>query len=996
MKKIVLSLFLISLFVFNDARAQERRVTGKVTSQEDGTALPGVNVVIKGTTSGTVTDADGNYSLSVISADASLVFSFIGLQTEEVAIGERSVVDVALSLDVMQLSEVVVSGLASTVKRTNLANAIVSVDAGELMGTTNPQTVDYALYGKVTGVNMNANGGAPGGGVSVNLRGISTLGAGSSQPLYIVDGVYVNNTSIRTGRTEVSGAGAGSAANNQDDGANRIADLNPDDIERVEVLKGPSAAAIYGTRANAGVIIITTKKGQKGKTKVSFNQDIGMAKGQNMNFYDPWDVDKINTFFSPATAPGQVAAYNQAVSEGRVLDLEKEIYGETGILSNTQVSVNGGGDNTTFFVSAGLQDETGIIKNTGFERYSIRANIEQKIGQKIKLSLNTNYVKSDADRGFTGNQNNTGGSLGYAIAYTKSYANLLPDSQGNYPDNPYFNDNPFAIRDLATNNQVVNRFITAGSLNIDLWQKGASDLRFVVNGGVDYLSGNSLVHFPEVLQHQRAEANPGDVMWGRQDDLNSNIQGFFVFNTMAGKTSLSTQLGAVRLGQDSEYSLMRGRGLSGGQTNLRWAKVVSIQSQLNQQITDTGLYAQQEVNMDDKLIGTLGIRMDKSTLNLDQDKFYPFAKASLATNITNFDFWTVEAVNQLKLRVAFGQSGGLPQFGNTFESLTPQLIGGSLGGQVGVRSVDPNLKPETSNELEFGVDAGFLDNKITLEATVYNKKVNDLILDQEPAESTGITAITTNAADLENKGIELALNATPVNTGQISWLTRVAWWRNRSEITRLDIPTYTTGGFGPALGSYLIAEGYSPTTIIGNPASPTTPGGFSVIGDRQADFDMTFYNSITFLKNFEFSFLVHWKQGGDNINLSALLWDDGGSTADWAGDSDGDGTPNGLDRLLDWAVNDQTTVYVQDASYWKLREVGLYYNVPKNVYSSWLKGGINRLKLGVSANNILLSTKYDSYDPEVSNFGSQPVNSNVEVAPYPSARRLFFHLSVDF
>ncbi len=368
----------------------------------------------------------------------------------------------------------------------------------------------------------------------------------------------------------------------------------------------------------------------------------------------------------------------------------------------------------------------------------------------------------------------------------------------------------------------------------------------------------------------------------------------------------------------------------------------------------------------------------------------------MAANITSFEFWTVEAVNQLKLRVAFGQSGGLPQFGNTFESLTPQLIGGFLGGQVSARSVDPNLKPETSNELEFGVDAAFLENKITLEATYYNKKVNDLILDLEPAESTGITAIATNAADLENKGIELALSATPVSTSKLSWLTRLSWWRNRAEITRMDIPTFTTGGFGPALGSYLIAEGYSPTTIVGNPADPSVSGGFSVIGDRQADFDMTFYNNFTFLKNFEFSFLMHMKQGGDNINLSALLWDDGGTTVNWAGDNDGDGTPNGLDRLLQWAADGETKVYVQDASYLKLREIGLYYNVPKSVYANATKGAISKIKVGASANNILLSTKYGSYDPEVSNFGSQPVNSNVEVTPYPSARRLFFHLSVDF
>jgi outer membrane receptor protein involved in Fe transport len=388
--------------------------------------------------------------------------------------------------------------------------------------------------------------------------------------------------------------------------------------------------------------------------------------------------------------------------------------------------------------------------------------------------------------------------------------------------------------------------------------------------------------------------------------------------------------------------------------------------------------------------------MDKSTLNLDQDKFYPFYKASLAANISNFSFWNISSFDQLKLRVAFGQSGGLPTFGNTFLSLQPQLIGGSIGAQVSTRSVAPDLEPETANELEFGIDAGFFNNRISLEATYYIKKVNDLILDFQPAESTGITAIATNAADLENKGIELALSGSPVSSTNFSWFSRLSWWRNRSKITKMEIPTFTQGGFGPDLGTYLLAEGYSPTTIVGNPPNGDTPGGFSVIGDRQADFDMSFYNTLTFLKNFELSFLLHWKQGGDNINLSALLLDDGGTTPNWNGDDDGDGTPNGLDRLLQWAVDGETKVFIEDASYWKLREVGLYYNIPKTVTSSLLNGAINKVKIGVSANNILLSTKYGSYDPEVSNFGSQPVNTNVEVSPFPSARRYFFHLTVDF
>jgi TonB-linked SusC/RagA family outer membrane protein len=903
---------------------------------------------------------------------------------------------VLLEEDVTSLEEIVISGLATTVKRSNLANAVVSVDANELMGATNPQTLDYALYGKVTGVNMNSNGGAPGGGVSMQFRGISTLGAGSSQPLYIVDGVYINNTSIRTGRTEVSGAGAGTSTNNQDDSPNRLADLNPDDIERVEVLKGPSAAAIYGTRANAGVIIITTKKGKRGKTKISFNQDLGFAKAQNLNYYDTWDEAKIQAFFPADNVATELARFNESRTNGTITNYEEELYGETAVLSNTQLSLSGGSDKTVFFVSAGLQDEDGIIKNTGFKRYSVRANVEQAVSDRISFSLHTSYSKTDNDRGFTGNQNNTGGSLGYALAYTKSYVNLFPDESGNYPNNPHFNDNPLAIRDLARNNQVVNRFITSANLSIDLLQKPNSYLKFVLNGGVDYLSGNSIIYFPEILQHQQANANPGDITAGSQDDLNANIQGFLVYNAQKGTTNFTTQVGAVRLDQNSEYELIRGRGLSGGQTNLRYAAVVSTLSNVNQTIRDVGIYGQQEVNWDDRLIGTVGVRFDKSTLNIDQKKFYPFYKASMAANISNFDFWNVPSWDQLKLRVAFGQSGGLPTFGNTFLSLQPQLIGGSIGAQVSTRSVDPDLEPETSNELEFGIDAGFFNNRISLEASYYIKRVNDLILDLQPAESTGVTAVATNAADLENKGIELALSGTPVNTSAISWFSRISWWKNKAEITNMKIPTATTGGFGPSLGTYLLAEGYSPTTIVGNPPSEDVPGGFSVIGDRQADFDMTLYNSITFLKNFELSFLLHWKQGGDNINLSALLVDDGGTTPNWNGDSDGDGLPNGLERLVQWSADGETKVFIEEATYWKLREVGLYYNFPKAMTSSWLNGAISRVKVGVSANNILLSSTYGSYDPEVSNFGAHPVNSNVEVAPYPSSRRFFFHLTVDF
>lgn len=1001
---------LLNLGLAGVLHAQTYTVTGVVRDAKTGDGLAGVNVIVKGTSRGSITDANGNFSIQVNASPATLVASFIGYLPKEVTVtSSQTNVTISLEESITSLDEVVISGLATTIKRSNLANAVGSVDGKELMGITNPQTLDYALYGKLTGVNMNANGGAPGGGVNVNFRGITTLGAGSSQPLYIIDGVYMNNTAIRNGRSEANQAGAGSSAVNQDDAANRLADLNPDDIERVEVLKGPSAAAIYGTRANAGVVIITTKRGKQGKTNVTFSQDLGFAKGQNLNFYDVWTEEKITYYHTNylrtpaaiAAIPGEIAALNQAIAEGRNLDLEKEMYGETGFLTNTQISVSGGNDNTSFFVSGGLQDEDGIIKRTGFKRYSIRANIDHKISDKIKLGVTSNYIKTDNQRGFTGNQNNTGGSLGYAIAYTRSYRNLKPDANGNYPDNPDFNDNPFAIRDLAVNDQTVNRFITSGNLEATLIQKPNFDLRAIVNGGIDFMAANTKVYMPEILQHQRALPNPGDVIYGNQNDLNSNIQGFLVFSTTQGSVNLTTQAGAVRLDQNSKYQLIRGQGLSGGQSNLAYAQVVSNMSQINQRTSDVGLYAQQEVNWEDKLIGTLGVRFDKSTLNLDQKKFYPFYKASLAANISNFGFWNIDQISQLKLRTAFGQSGGLPLYNRTFVVFNSQLIGGEIGFQVGTRDVDPNLRPEVANELEFGLDAGFLNNRINLEATYYIKNVQDLIIDLRPAESTGITAIATNGADLRNNGIELALGATPVTTATFNWYSRLSWWRNRAKITRLDIPPYTTGGFGTALGTYMIAQGYSPTTIVGTPVDPDNPvpvAGVRVIGDRQADFDMSWYNSLTF-KNFELSFLLHYKKGGDNINLSALLWDDGGSTPGYMNDPDGNGLVFGLQRLLDWVGTGSgrvPAVYVEDASYLKLREIGLYYNVPKSITSGAFNGAIQGIRLGLSANNILAWTSYGSYDPEVSNFGAQPINSNVEVTPYPSSRRYFFHLTVNF
>jgi TonB-linked SusC/RagA family outer membrane protein len=964
-------------------------VSGTVTDARTGEPVMFANVLVQNTTRGALTDIDGKYSITVESnQEVNLVFSSIGYLSQAVKVGpSMTTVDVNLREDVTNLEEVVITGLASSVKRSNLANAVASVSAKDLLGTTTIQTTDGALYGKIAGANIRSNGGAPGGGMSIQLRGISSL-AGASQPLIILDGVYINNSFQRTGRATVSGAGA----SNQDDGSNRLADLNPSDIETIEVLKGPSASAIYGTRANAGVIIITTKRGAAGKTTISLSQDIGSATPLRLLGVDNWSEDKINTFFPVARRGVELERFRAA--NGNFIDYEDYFYNNPATLSNTRLTVAGGDDKTKFFVSGNITSEQGTVKNTGFDRYSIRANLDHKISQRVKISASSNYIKSNTDRGFTGNQNNTGASIGYNIAYVPNYYDLRPNAQGIYPVNPYFSENPIAVTDHAVNNSEVNRFVQSFNLTADLYQSNTSNLKFTLAGGLDYLQNSSMIYLPEFLQFQKAQANPGDLLIGRQESTNTNFQAALVYNKAINKLNLSSQAGIVRLDFKNSSIFNRGRGLVPGQRNLRQANVQEINEHFISSISEAGIFVQQEANFDDKIIGTVGVRWDKSTLNGDPNQLYAFPRASLAINVANFGFWKVKPITQFKPRIAYGETSGPVAFGATFTSLGGANIGGLLGSVVSTQIGNVSIFPERATELEFGVDLGLFDNKVGIEATYYIKNTQDNIQNLNLSPSSGVSSTPSNEAELENKGIELGLSGTPVNTNNFRWSTRVLFWQNRVLLTRLGIPTYISGAFGSGLGTFLYAQGYAPTTIVGSPANANNVGGFTVWGDNQPKFNLSFSNNFQIFKNLEFSFLVDWKNGGDNINLTSFLSDSGGTTNGWFDDDNGDGIPNGRQRPP--APHNNAGRWVQDASFVKVREIGLYYTLPKSALDGIFNGFVKGAKFGASANNVFLFTDYEGYDPETSTFGAQAVANNVDIAPYPTQRRIFFHLNFDF
>ncbi|MBK6265677.1 SusC/RagA family TonB-linked outer membrane protein [Marivirga sp. S37H4] len=968
---LLIILFLIGSFSY----AQDRVIEGQVVSAIDGLPLIGATVVKKGSTSGVTTDLDGKFKLD-ISKPEILVVSFIGFAEKEVAVNPDTSGEITISLeeDITRLNEVVVSGLATSVKRSNLGNAVATVSSEELTGITNQPTLDNALYGKVTGVNITSSSGAPGGGIAMRLRGVTSI-TGNNQPLFIIDGVYVSNDEIPSGLRNASGANSG----NEENASNRIADLAPSDIENIEILKGPSAAAIYGSRANAGVVIITTKRGKRGETQVNLSQDIGFSTIQRKVGIGQrdWTAALVESEFGA----GEVARYTEALNGRGLVDYEEEIYGETGLISETRISANGGSENTKFYVGASLRDEEGIIKHTGYKRASIRANIDHQLNDRIKFTTSSNFINSKTQRGFTGNENEGGLSMGYNMAFTRPWANLYPDEFGNYPDNPNAAGNMLLVRDKAINDEDINRYIQGASVDVNLWETDQSFLKFKWNGGFDTYSLETYVYVPEYHQAQRGLQN-GFIAVGKNNIFNTNNQGFLVWDNYLGGGSLqlTSQVGYAYITFSRDLVYNQATQLIPGQTTLGQSGTQELDQTL-QNVKEFGYFAQQEFNYEDKLIGTLGIRADKSTLNADQNQFYYFPKASLALNLANFDFWNFELMNQLKLRAAYGETGSSAGFGSLFTSFQAVNIGGSPGISVGGLRGSEDLIPETASEFETGIDMTLFDNKLSLEASYYNRNIYDLILQRALQPSTGFGLEVTNLADLQNQGLELALNASPVQNENFIWSSTTNFWFNRSKITRMDVPPFAPAGsgFGLGLGTAFIEEGEPVTQLKG-----TKDGEVITVGDAEPDFQMSFFNSMNFFKNFDFSFLIHVKQGGNNLNLTTFLTDLAGLTGDLDDQS-------GIDRIS----NPNTERFIEDASYMRLREIALYYRLPKSAVNVF-NGTIKTVKIGASGRNLWTVSDYTGYDPEVSTKGGAGLSTGLDVNPYPSTKQVYFHLALEF
>lgn len=968
--------------------AQGREIRGRVTQAGTDQPIENAVVMVVANRASVRTDAQGRYTLSAPAGEARISFRAIGHTPREVVmtIGVTTL-DVSLTRDAFRLSEVVVTGQATTVERRSATTASAYV-SGEDVNKVAAPTFENALTGKISGVNIQSNSGAPGGGIQVQVRGNNTI-LGAFDPLYVVDGVIYSNARIASGR----GMMTASALAAEDDAVNRAADLNPADIASIEVLKGAAASSIYGSKAANGVVIITTRRGQAGRSRMSAIQRFGQFMPTRTLESRRWtEADALAEYDASVVAQWFTGNPNPYFNH------YDEVFTRSDLSYETLADISGGTDATKFFVGGGWKYDDGIEPATGFTRGTLRANVDQVFSNRVDVRVSSVFNRSAHDRGWNNNCNNFA-CHGYAFPYTPSFVDLTRrDAQGNFITPDWgIPSNTLQLTQLAVNHEETNRFTGGVNLGLDAIRSAKHTLRLVAGGGIDAFQQNDELWSPNELFHERPQTLPGEAIEqnGLSRFYNWNLNAVHNFQGGAG-WSLNTSGGFQYEDRRLNVSGIRTQNLLPGQRNIGQGTITTATETLTQERT-LSLYGQEELRLlDERLLLQGAVRAERSSVNGDIDQFYIFPKVAASYRILDIMGRGIE----LKPRVAYGQTGNQPLFGQKFTLLgTPQL-GGQTGLTVAAASGSATVEPERVREIELGIDGSALNGALTWEVTSFTRNTTNLLLQRVPAPSTGFTSQIFNGGKIQNSGVELGLGYSPITRQDLQWVTQATYTRYRSEVKDLaGLPSFRPplSGFG-GLGVTFIQVGQPVTQLIGRGFCEDFPGetcqgnGISTarsdlkIGDAAPNFRMGFVNDVTW-RSWQFSAVLDYQEGGSIINLTQFLYDDAGTPADY-------GKPTHTARLRGYD-NGVMSPYIEDATFLKLREISIGYQLPRR-WASALHAGVDNARISLTGRNLQSWQKYSGLDPEVANFGSAAIRNNLDVAPYPPSRSFFLNIAVGF
>jgi TonB-linked SusC/RagA family outer membrane protein len=960
--------------------AQQRQLRGTVTDAETGVPVVSARVLVRGTAIGTYTSAEGRFTLNVPSGPVTLDIRRIGYQPTSVSVAaDQTEVAVTVKADVLRLGEQVITGQATTISRRNLPNDVAVVSSKDVT-EVHAQTLENALQGKVAGAVITANSGAPGGGLQVRMRGVTSI-FGNSQPLYVIDGVPVSNAVIQNGLNAVTQSAGGLNSSNQDNGVNRIADLNPADIENIEILKGPSAAAIYGSQAANGVVIITTKRGAPGETRFSLTQRLGTHTISNKLGLRRFTLPEAITFADACCGIDSSLVKQWFQDGGGFHDFEQELYGDHSLSYETNLSLSGGTDKTQFYVAGLAQHDNGIMIGTGYDKQALRANLTQLVGSKLQVKVNTNLIHTLTKRGIS-NNDNVNITPYFVFAATPSFFDFRPKN-GVYPQNPFLGSatNPLQTAALFQLPEDVFRFIGSVNASYTFFDTDRQNLRATLDMGIDHYTDKANLYAPAALYWEPADGLPGTT-----GDLTATETQAPVALTVAHRYTPSSNAftATTSIGLRSGYDYLQTtnvvtQDLLAGQQNVDRGSAVNV-FENRQDVRTLAWFGQEELLLlGDRLYLSGGVLAQRSTNNAHVNRFYYFPKVA-----ASYRWPTLGPFEELKLRAAYGETGNEPLYGDKFTNLVGVTYTGLNGVAIGGTLADPNLRPEREREIELGVDAGLFQSRVALSATYYQKNNTDLLLRATLAPSTGYGVRVFNGGEIRNRGVEAAISGYPVQARNLSWLSRVTFSKNVGKVLSLpaSVPAFRPpNSFGFAYGSGFIEPGHSPSQIYGRDST----GTLRQMGDYEPDFVMGFSNELT-VGRLRVYGLVDWRHGGDVVNITQNVFDEIGTAPDVAASAE---------RLRRFHTLHES-VYIQDASFVKLREVTLSYQLPAALVQRVFGSQVNNMRLELSGRNLATWTSYPGLDPEVSNFGNQNINRSQDLAPYPPSRSYFFTLAVDF
>ncbi|GAB4020096.1 TonB-dependent receptor [Spirosoma migulaei] len=992
-------------------RIDDRVITGTITD-EKGTTLPGVSILLKGTgptgrQRGTVTDGKGQFSLSVPDKGAVVVISFVGYLSQEVAVGNRTSIDIQLSPDLKALEEVIVVGYG-TQRKIETTGAIASVKAADLLQTP-VANVAQGLQARVAGVQITQNSGAPGGNVSVRIRGTNSIN-GSSEPLYVIDGIQISNSG---GINDVS----------------PLSQINPNDIESIEVLKDASSTAIYGARAANGVVLITTKRGKDGNTRVSYD---GYGGVQQVN--KTLDVLNASQFAQLENEVYKRAIYADPTTLGQGTNWQNLIFRKAPIQSH-QLSVSGGNQKTQLALSLNYFNQDGIIKNSNFTRYSFRSNIDHRLTDKVRIGTSLYYgysVNNGVSAGGTGSDvtSSRGGVLGAAVAAPPTLVPYRADGSV-FPFQDQMNgqyqevSNPLNFI-TPINRQTTQRILANVYVEFALFKGFTYRPSFNADLGTtlnEYYSPLSLLSVSQLASGGGNATNTSS--YGRTL-LHESI---FTYRTRlaTNHTLTATAVLATQANVNQGYTQTASNFPNDVTENNSVGLAVNqrISSDKSKSRLDSYL-GRINYGYKDKYFLDLTARADGSSKFGENNKYGFFPAVAGAWRIVEESFMkSVPVISDLKLRGSWGITGNAGAI-DPYQSLATVSASGlnynyNHNPVTGINPAaipNPDLKWERSTQVDIGLDVSLFNSRLSLVADYYNKRTDNLLFQKVLPMSSGYTALTGNFGSIQNRGLELAVNGRIIPGGgrSLQWDASANITFNQNKVLALDgildeLPrsAYALLKVGYPMGLYrtYVFDGISQTgeTILSgydgrlggqkvkdiNGDGTITAADQVLAGNAQPNFIFGFSTSLRY-RGFDLSLFVQGVQGNKLMNLFrytfetalgqqnvlatlANRWSPTNPSNEYASGFQGGRLP----------LSDR---YIEDASFIRLKNISLGYTLPK------IKG-ISQIRLYVSANNALTLTKYSGFDPEVNNFGNATTQF-IDNGTYPIARSYLGGLQVTF